>query len=155
METRQGRNFMYHTVKKENFSLWSLLRSVLSPASCSSGYQKPGKIPETSLAVGVRILMVTLTVPGSWGSHTQQHWTWRLQLRLKECKAVRSDPARTTTTTKTQLHSESSETFLQASSSSVPLMLACSSCKALKEESWVQASILEKEVPKFSPRVVM
>ena len=76
METQQGRNFVYHTVKKEKFLPVAFqVCSQICPALLPAKAWVPktlGKF-ETSLAVGVRILMAH-TVPGSWGSHTQQHW---------------------------------------------------------------------------------
>ena len=134
----------------------SLLSDLSSPASCKSlGTKNPGKIRDeprcrsqnSDGAHGPWLLGVTHTAALGPGGFS----------RLKECKAVRSDPARTTTTTKTQLHSESLENFFASLFQSwcvshVSMLILC---KALKEESWSPSLHFREGSLKFSPRVVV
>ena len=142
-----------------NFSLWLFkfaLRSVQPYFLQKPGYQKPWEnSKETRLAVGVRILAVH-TVPGSWGSHTAALGPGGFS-RLRECKAVRSDLARTATTTKTQCHSESLENFFANLFQSwcVSHVSMFIFCKVLKKESWSPSLHFREESLKFSHRVVV
>lgn len=148
---------MYHTVKKEKFlPVEFALRSVQPCFLQKPGYQKPWensrdeprcRSQNSDGAHGPWLLGVTHTAALGPGGFS----------RLKEYKAVRSDPARTTTTTKTQLHSESLENFFASLFQSwcvshVSMLILC---KALKEKSWGPSLHFGEGSLKFSPRVVV
>ena len=142
-----------------HFSLWLFkfaLRFVQPYFLQKPGYQKPWEnSKETRLAVGVRILAAHM-VPGSWGSHTAALGPGGFS-RLRECKAVRSNLARTATTTKTQRHSESLENFFANLFQSwcVSHVSMFVLCKVLKEESWSPSLHFREGSLKFSHRVVV
>ena len=141
-----------------SFFLW-LFKFALRPVQpCllqKPGYQKPWETPkETPIAVGVTILTAH-TVPGSWGSLTAAPGPGGCS-QLRECKAVGSDLARTTTT-KTQLHSGNLENFFanlfQSWCVSDVSMFILS--KVLQEESWSPSLHFREGSLKFSHRVAV